>query len=82
MASKISTITAILNGAHVMGEDGLKAYHDARSVRNAMLRVGRQRQLGAVIQAIKNYRVTASYNDTGIRLYRAATQQELVLPWL
>lgn len=82
MTSKVSKVTDILKGAHVMGDTpqtGLAAYHDAKAVVNTMRKVGWDCRLAAIQTATKNYRVTVSLRESAIRIYRPDTKAELLL---
>ena len=82
MASKVSQVTDILKGAHVMGDtpqQGLAAYHDAKACVNAMRRVGQDRQFREIRQVTKNYHVIVSMTPEGIRIFRPDNKAELIL---
>ena len=77
MASKVSQVTDILKGAHVMGDT--LVWHDAKACVNAMRRVGRDRQFSEIRRATKNYRVIVSMTPEGIRIFRPDNKAELIL---
>ena len=77
MASKVSQVTDILRGAHVMGDTSV--WHDAKACVNAMRRVGRDRQFREIRQVTKNYRVIVSMTPEGIRIFRPDNKAELIL---
>ena len=77
MASKVSQVTDILRGAHVMGDT--LVWHDAKACVNAMRRVGRDRQFREIRQVTKNYRVIVSMTPEGIRIFRPDNKAELIL---
>ena len=79
--TKTSGLMKILEGAHVLGDDGLRDYHVAQRVKNANRK--RKDLLGsrflAVRQELKNYRVMVSLTDDDVRIYRPDTRQEYFL---
>ncbi len=77
MASRISILTNILVGSHIM--DPLYGYHAARECVNANRMVGAERRFMAIRAATKNYRVMVSLTDAGIRIYRPDTNQEYIM---
>ena len=54
--SLVAQIAEVLDGAHVLGKDGLRDYHKARAVRDLKRRKGIDR-LAATRAELKNYRV-------------------------
>ena len=85
MTSKVSKVSDILAGAHVMGGDSLKAYHDAKACVNAMRKVGWDRRGSDIRNATKNYRVMVSVVSDefgirrGFRIFRPDTKAEVIL---
>ena len=65
--SKLAEICAVLDGAHVLGVNGLRDYHAARKVRDAM-RCKPPVRLGRVKTILHPYRVTvaASWDGEGV----------------
>jgi hypothetical protein len=84
MASMISQVDKILQGAHVMSDNPLTAYFAAKACVNANRKVGVERRFNTMRMATKNFRVMLSIVDNGrgirdaIRLYRPDTQQEFI----
>ena len=78
--SKIAELSAILQGAHVMGASTV--YYDAKAARDAMRRKDFFDAFNAVRHALKNYRVTVSHDaQSVIRVYRADTGDKVFLPF-
>lgn len=79
--SRTAELLKLLDGSHVMDEDGLRNYHVAKRVVNANRKpkalLGSR--LTAVRQELKNYRVMVSIRDNDIRVYRPDTNQEWYL---
>jgi hypothetical protein len=79
MASKVSQVCAILDGAHVMGFNPLGDYHAAKECVGALRMVGRDRQIAALKRATKNYNVMVSPTPAGYRFFRPSDKKELFL---
>jgi hypothetical protein len=54
--SLVAQIAEVIDGAHVLGKDGLRDYHKARTVRDLKRRKGIDR-LAATRTELKSYRV-------------------------
>lgn len=84
MTSKISQVDKLLQGAHVMSDSPLTAYHAAKACIDSNRKVGTDRRFAAIQDATKNFRVMVAIVDNGrgtrdaIRLYRPDTQQEFI----
>lgn len=78
--SKIETLTRLIEGAHVMGADGLQAYYDARRVRNALLKHEPIARTMEIQKALKNYRVGVFHTCNGrTRILNYDTKAEVTL---
>ena len=80
--SKIGTLTAFLEGMHVMGRDGLRDYHVARLVVNASRKRDLSDRLAAAKVALRNHRVTVSIwcDDVCVKKFTDSDGSTLACP--
>ena len=73
-------ITELIQGAHVLAETPLTAYHAAQEVKSALRKRDDALRFMAVRGALKNWRVMVSWPPGGrIRIWRPDTRGELFL---
>jgi hypothetical protein len=75
-------IGSVIDGHHVMGQDGLGDYHTVQRVKKAMRKHQPSMRYVAIKQALKNYRVIVTQTPEPVRKVRVfcpATQAEVVL---
>jgi hypothetical protein len=79
--SKVGSLTDLIAGSHVMGENGLRDYHVAAAAIKALRLRAFSERLNAIRVALKNHRVQVSYDDQGvIRVFRPDRGAELFFP--
>jgi hypothetical protein len=80
--SKIAEIRNFIDGAHVLGKDGLRDYHTAERVRNALRIRSSNERFEKIKSALHAYRVTVlliSCDPCQIRIRRNDQNKEIVL---
>lgn len=66
--SMVGDIRRLIDGAHVMGPDGLRDYHAAAAAVNACRKHDFSARLAGVRKALKNYNVQVFARDNGIAM--------------
>jgi hypothetical protein len=78
--TKVSQLLKVIEGAHVLGTDGLRDYHTAKRVINSNRIALAGKRFATIRAELKNHHVIVSLNDDyTIRVYRPDTQSEMVL---
>ena len=77
--SIIAGIRKFIDGAHVLGEDGLRDYHAAASIRDARRIKAAEKRFTAIKTILHPYRVTVSPEGPYIRMRRNDNQAEMVI---
>lgn len=75
----ISGIRKFIDGAHVLGEDGLRDYHAAAAVRDARRIKSEVKRFTTIKSILHPYRITVSPEGPYVRLRRNDNNAEMVI---
>jgi uncharacterized protein len=77
--NKTEVIKAVLEGAHVMGSNGLQDYHTAQAIKAACRKQDSVIKFMTIRTAIKNYNLMVSLQGDCTRIWNPSTQTEVTL---